>query len=299
MKLQYGLNSTANADDIFPAILSGISVLRDELNRHYVYWKTHEDDGIKHDKLDRIILCGGDANLAGLSNYLQASMMLKVENANAWVNITDMKNSVPDISFEESFGYATVLGLALADYIKHPNGIINVLPEAEKKSLRREYWMRLASLSLSFVALCSLIAIMLILPSYLFSISKLNTVTSRLEAFNTANPDIANKNINTIEDINSKLAILSVKDPSPVVSDILLRDLDLALPPGIKLLHIIYNEDKLNKTISIQGTASDRTTLHDFKTSLDTNPDFKSVDLPISDFIGRSNIDFTISIVLK
>ncbi len=301
MKLSYGLSSTANVDDIFPAILNGISVLRDELNRHYIYWKTHEDDGFKHEKLDRIILCGGDANLTGLSHYLQATLKIKVENANAWVNISDMHESVPSISFEESFGYATVLGLALADYIQKPQSIINVLPEQEKKVLRHLYWMRFSTTILSFLSLVIVSSTLLLLPSYLFSISKSNIATSRLEAFNIANPEMATNNIDkSISDINSKLGLLSSKNLIVYPSDVILKNLISTLPKGITLSQILYSEENNNnKTLNINGIAIDRVTLRNFQTSLDNNPDILSTNLPISNFLAHSNINFTILIMFK
>lgn len=302
MKLSYGLSSTANADDIFPAILNGMSVLRDELNRHYIYWKTHEDDGFKHEKLDRIILCGGDANLTGLSNYLSSSMGVKVENANAWVNVSDMKKSVPSMSFEESFGYATVLGLALADYIQKPQTIINVIPEEEKKVLRKMYWIRFSTAAFSFLAILLTTASLLFLPSYFFSISKSNLATSRLEAFNKANPEISTNNLDkTIADINSKLTLLSTKDSGYIPSEIILKNLISKLPSGITLNQINYSEEASNnlRTINIVGKAADRASLRNFKSSLDNNPSIALTDLPISNFIGKTNISFTILVTLK
>ena len=118
MKKAYGPQGASKAEEIFPIILNGLSVLRDELNKHYVYWHTHEEEnGIKHPKINRIILCGGDANLAGLAEYLEASMKVKVVYASAWTNISEVKNSIPDMTFEESLGFVTTLGLALGDYI--------------------------------------------------------------------------------------------------------------------------------------------------------------------------------------
>jgi type IV pilus assembly protein PilM len=301
MKLSYGLNSTSNADDIFPAILNGISVLRDELNRHYIYWKTHEDDGFKHEKLDRIILCGGDANLTGLSNYLESSMMIKVENANTWVNISDMKISVPSMSFEESFGYATVLGLALADYIQKPQSMISVLPKEDKKQLRYNYWMRFSTAILSFLTLSFVVAILLILPSYFFSISKLNIATNNLESFNIENPEVTTNNIDkSIGDINSKLTLLSSKESKLIPSDTILNDLLSTLPKGVTVSQIFYNEGVGGiRNINIQGQALDRNTLRNLKTSLESNPNITSSNLPLSGFLEKSNINFSISIVMK
>lgn len=300
MKRSYGLSSASNADDIFPAILNGISVLRDELNRHYIYWKTHEDDGIKHEKLSRIILCGGDANLTGLSNYLESSMMLKVENANIWCNVADMKTSVPSISFEESFGYATVIGLALADYIGQPGTMINVLPEEEKKSLKSMYWKRFASAIMSFVSLSALVAVILILPSYFFSISKYNIASDKLEAFNNANPEIATEDLNkSINDINSRLSLLLSKAPKNQVNEIIIKNFLSNLPKGINISNISYSEKEGLKIIDINGKASDRTALRNFKAFIDENKNIAGSNLPISNFLEKSDINFMISVTMK
>ena len=53
MKRSYGLDGISNIEDIFPIILNGISVLRDELNKQYQYWKNHDNCGIKHDEIGR------------------------------------------------------------------------------------------------------------------------------------------------------------------------------------------------------------------------------------------------------
>ena len=96
-----------------------------------MYWETHDSSNPEHEKINRIILCGGDANLAGLADYLQLSMKMKVENADVWINILDTKNSIPEMSFEESLSYATVIGLSLGSYIYKSQPVINVLPDED------------------------------------------------------------------------------------------------------------------------------------------------------------------------
>jgi hypothetical protein len=75
----------------------------------------------------------------GLLEYLEASMKIKVEHANAWTNISQMNISVPDMSFEESLAYSTVLGLALGGFAYSLKPIMNVLPLSEKKAIKIEY----------------------------------------------------------------------------------------------------------------------------------------------------------------
>ncbi len=118
MKRAYGSSSVFDpSSDMFPIIINGISVLRDEITKQYVYWQTHESNNGTKSSPMKIILCGEGSNLSGLAEYLEASMKMSVVQANPWVNISRMEISVPEMSFQESLGYATVLGLALADYL--------------------------------------------------------------------------------------------------------------------------------------------------------------------------------------
>ena len=119
MKSLYTLPTHEEASKIFSSILNGVSVLHDEINKHISFWQTHEDErGRKRNSIDKIIMCGGDANLRGVSEYLEASIKIPVEHANAWINIFDLNNEVPEMSLGESLGFVTVLGLALNDFIE-------------------------------------------------------------------------------------------------------------------------------------------------------------------------------------
>ncbi len=119
IKSLYNLSSHEEGSKIFSSILNGVSVLHDEINKHISFWQTHEDErGQKRDSIKNIIMCGGDANLRGVSEYLEASIKIPVAHANAWVNIFDLNNEVPEMKLGESLGFVTVLGLALNDFIE-------------------------------------------------------------------------------------------------------------------------------------------------------------------------------------
>jgi type IV pilus assembly protein PilM len=117
MKKEFGLQRNVANKEIFSVLLNNVSILRDEIVKHYLYWHTHKDDqGNTNPPIKKIILCGGDSNLIGLADYLSVSMKTKVEMSNAWVNITDTKTNVPEISFRQALSFATALGLALGDF---------------------------------------------------------------------------------------------------------------------------------------------------------------------------------------
>jgi type IV pilus assembly protein PilM len=119
LKQKYGLNSSTDNKEIFSAILKGVSILRDEISKRFLFWHTNKEENEKeHLPIKKIILCGGDSNLKGSSEYLSANMKIKVETANIWVNIGNMEKYVPEMSSEQSLSYATAMGLALGNFEK-------------------------------------------------------------------------------------------------------------------------------------------------------------------------------------
>lgn len=301
MKRSYGLDGISNIEDIFPVILNGISVLRDDLNKQYAYWKSHENCGIKHESINRIILCGGDANLTGLADYLEASMDIKVEHANVWVNISDMKISVPSMSFEESLSYTTVLGLALGDFSHAFKPVINLLPEKEKRIIANEYWKRFTTVLISFFSVLAILATILLLPSYLYSVEKFQMSEKKLEEFNLSNKDISSNDIDkTIEDINKKLDLISSVNNTYSVSEDILKVVLSSRREGITYNQILFNQRKdKSLAVEIHGKAKDRQSLRNFKSTLDSNPKIASSVLPMSDFLEKTDINFTISLIIK
>ena len=116
MKKEIGLSKEDQNKELFSTLLNGMSVLRDEVNRNFIYWHTHKDEeGKDRQKIESIILCGGNANLAGLADYLKASLRTNVKLANVWSNINTLDEYIPPIPLKESLSYATSLGLALGD----------------------------------------------------------------------------------------------------------------------------------------------------------------------------------------
>ena len=117
MKRKYGLMRNAENRELFSVLLNSVSILRDEIAKHFLYWHTHKDEeGKNNPPIRKIILCGGDSNLIGLADYFSVSMKSSVAMADVWVNIADTGTYVPDMSFKQALSFAASLGLALRDY---------------------------------------------------------------------------------------------------------------------------------------------------------------------------------------
>ena len=226
-------------------------------------------------------------------------MKIKVENANVWVNILNTEDSIPEISFEQSLGYATVLGLALGGF-NCSSPVINVLPQKEKKSLCLKYWIRFFTILLNLIALIVIISTVLLFPSYFLSLSKEKLAESELETFNKENIEFTTADIDkTIDTINSKLSMLDKGAPSYQVGDKVIDNILFNRTEGITFSQIFFNKQVTGSTLEIHGVAANRDALRNFKTKLDSNPNFVEVNLPISNFLEKTDLIFSVSIKMK
>ncbi len=117
IKNERGLSKSKDNQELFSALLETVSIFRDEINKHYLYWHNYEQSG--GDKnIEKIILSGGGANLLGLTEYLSASLKVPVEVGNPWINLNSFDRYIPPIKKNQSLGYATVAGLALRGYLE-------------------------------------------------------------------------------------------------------------------------------------------------------------------------------------
>lgn len=118
LKREYGLvrERRNGKADIFPIVLSNVATLRDEINKHFVYWHTHRlgESGVRR-PIEKIVLSGSGANLRGFPEYLARSMRVRVEVGDVWSNVAMPDTYLPVITRRESLAYATAIGLALGD----------------------------------------------------------------------------------------------------------------------------------------------------------------------------------------
>jgi len=96
------------------AIVGTVSVLADEIARHYHYWDTRRNDkGERMTPVGKIVLVGGSANVQGLPEYIAARVQAPVVRGSVWRHVCDFDEYVPPIDRRTSLGFATAAGLAL------------------------------------------------------------------------------------------------------------------------------------------------------------------------------------------
>jgi len=117
MKQKYGLEHNAENKEIFAVLLNSVSVLRDEVMKHFLYWQTHHDEENKSNPpIKKIILCGGDSNIIGLADYISVSIKSPVEMANIWTNMVNTEDYIPEVDFKQALTFAIAMGLALGNF---------------------------------------------------------------------------------------------------------------------------------------------------------------------------------------
>lgn len=177
--------------------------------------------------------------------------------------------------------------------------MINLLPIEEKKNLTKEFNFRVVSFYFFTVAICFLIGAIALLPSYFFFSLKETIASNKLEAIKALPLPVSDKeNTNIIKDTNKKITTIENTEKTQFsVLDKVINEIISKKMPDIKLNFISYNIDKEGvKQITLKGIAPDRERLLVFRRALENDTLFSKVDLPISNFIKGSNIDFNMNV---
>ena len=92
---------------IQPSLYDMIKYINNLMDYYKEYFKSESD-------IAKIVICGGEAKMAGMNSFLSLKIKKEVEKGNPWVNIISSKNrEIPPISRNESLVFVTVLGLAI------------------------------------------------------------------------------------------------------------------------------------------------------------------------------------------
>ncbi len=112
-KLEQGLDSK----EISPAMLPILEKMVEQIRKYLNYYQSHQShEHLLRDskEIREIILCGRGANLKGLAEFSSRELKIPTKIANPWINIlAGQPKEVLGLSFEDSLGYTSALGLAL------------------------------------------------------------------------------------------------------------------------------------------------------------------------------------------
>ncbi len=125
LKHQYGLGEldSISGKRVFEALVPPLTDLVEQIKKHISYYESHS--GHEHlqrstSPIQKVILCGGGANLKGLTQFLVRELHKEVSIGNPWVNILPTSlTELPPLSFAESLRYTTAFGLALGAFVPY------------------------------------------------------------------------------------------------------------------------------------------------------------------------------------
>jgi len=129
---------------------------------------------------------------------------------------------------------------------------------------------------------------------------KKNISSQKLEAQKAeVIPELDEQTVSILNGLNSKLGLIEkTKDNQNIISDKVIKEVISRKIPGIKITHILYQNDPANgKSISVSGVAASREQLLLFRQSFEDYKLFKKVDLPISNFVKGSDIQFYLNLI--
>jgi type IV pilus assembly protein PilM len=116
IKNTQGLVRGADSSEIRDALISTVSIVRDEIVTRMQYWHTRM--GLTDERrINSVILCGGSANLKGIPEYFTETLGIPAVRGNVWENVFSLDTNVPPIDRYHSFGYAAAIGLALKNTV--------------------------------------------------------------------------------------------------------------------------------------------------------------------------------------
>lgn len=116
IKNTQGLVRGVQDSDVYDALITTMSAIKDEIATRIQYWNTRDIEREER-QIERIILCGGSVNMKGLPGYFTETLGIECNRAEVWQNAFDIREFVPPIDRRHSYGYATAIGLALTDLL--------------------------------------------------------------------------------------------------------------------------------------------------------------------------------------
>ncbi len=184
--------------------------------------------------------------------------------------------------------------------------MINLLPVSEKQNIAKIYHLRVAAVCMALAAGVLVVSLVAMVPSYLSAKTKYDSADglskiAKDQATSASQADMEK----VVTSANEKISALQGVSDSDSVRELTTKIL-AAKGPQVRLTGLSFDLGasvgakgaQSAKKISVQGVSQGREDLIAFVDALNTEKQFTSVDLPISNFVKEKNIDFAINITL-
>jgi len=116
IKLKVGIDYRHAKSRVFEVFKKPLTELSGQTKNYIDFYHEHILPSFQTSKVNRVLLCGGGANIKGLPEFLSSELELPVEIGNPWINALEDAHAIPGLPFEESLAYTTAFGLALRSH---------------------------------------------------------------------------------------------------------------------------------------------------------------------------------------
>lgn len=178
--------------------------------------------------------------------------------------------------------------------------MINLMPIEEKKKIRKVFFLRLLMVSFLMLSFAFFIIDVAILPSFIISFGKERLAFQKLEVERSQKvPEVNKEAQKTVDELNIKLETIEKAIKSKYVfSEKIINEIVHQKTAGIKITKITYENDQFKgRKVIVSGIANNREQLLLFRKSLENSSVFKSVNLPISNFVKDRDIQFSLELI--
>jgi len=175
----------------------------------------------------------------------------------------------------------------------------NLLPPETKKEITKEQHLRTAVVGLFLLAVLLVVSVVWLTPAYILSKNKYDITEKELNAIKKEISSVQlEDSIILIEDINNKLAVLTEGIPLENHAHNIIIDILEHKKDNIKITDIIYDKSPTEIRVLLNGEAFNRESLSSFVREIEKNELFSRVELPISDFVKETNLDFSLTLYI-
>ncbi len=175
--------------------------------------------------------------------------------------------------------------------------MFNVLTKDLKKNIESDYKNRRFFMIFLFLLFLFFFITIVLTPSFVAIWSEKKYVLTINDSFRNSFSSKEDEETKEIFDsTNNLLAYINSSKPS-FYSTFMLSKVILSSNTGIKMTDILYQRLSSSTAIfTIKGVASNRDSLIMFSKEISSNPIFKDLNLPISNFAKDKNIEFSFDV---
>lgn len=177
-----------------------------------------------------------------------------------------------------------------------------LLPEKEMKSLRTEYRIRVMVVLLFFISTAIIIGVCSLIPSYVISYSQEKDALLKNQSVEKSAAEKQHEVYSAELTASSEILKKIKSEQAPIIFSDLIRKI-----VNYKNKNIAFDSIQLSQTqdasstaeLILQGKASTRDILINFKKTLEKDSGIVKVELPASDLAKNKDIEFALRIKFK